>query len=155
MITNFYLNFLKFHNEIESKSLMNTNVTNAINSIKYRIDGAKNLEILTKEEVLEKGNIGSEYSYIYLENGNIVTGKMNGTKFSEILNKNELKNTNINLSFENINNGINIKMTITDENGANVTEPINSFTLLHNMKNNNIAIKGTKGNAIIYKSDEK
>ncbi len=46
-------------------------------------------------------------------------------------------------------------MTVIDENGINLTEPINSFILLHNMKNNNVSIKGTNGNAIIYKSDEK
>lgn len=155
MITNFYLNFLKFHNEIESKSLINTNIVSTINSIKYRIDDAKRLEILTKQEVLEMGKLGSEYKYIYLENGNIVTGKMDGTKYSKILNKSEHKNSNINLSFENKNNGLNIKMTITDENGFNIAEPINSFILLSNMKNNNISIKGTNGNAIIYKSDEK
>lgn len=151
MITSLYLNFSNFHNKIEQNSLENTNIVNTINSIKYRIDGAKDLQILDISEIEKNKNLGKEYKYICFYNKNIIAGTMGEKNFSEILNKNQLKNKNINLIFENKNNGLNINLNIDNSNILN----IDSFVNLYNMKNNNISIKGKKGNAIIYKSDEK
>lgn len=155
MITNFYLSFLKFNNHIESKNLVYTNILNAISSIKYRVDGAKELEILTMQEFEKLEDLAPEYKYIYVKAGNIISGEMDSTNSFEILNKSQIKNHNLNLIFQNKNNSLNIKILITDENGINIIEPLNCLILLYNMKNNNNFIKGTEGTVIIYKPDEK
>lgn len=149
MITTMYLNFLKIHSELEEDSLQNTDIINTINSIKYRIDNAKDLQILDKYELSKLKNLGKDYKYICLYNENIITGRIGEENSSEILNSNKFKN--INLIFENINNGLNIKLNFNSENISSIS----SFVNLYTMQNNNISIKGEYGNAIIYKSNEK
>lgn len=149
MVTNLYLNFSNFHNKIALNSFENTSIVNFLNGIKYKVDNAQYLMITNKEEILKNKNLGKDYKYICLENQNIIQGNMGNESYSNLLSKNELSNKNFDLIFENINNGLNIKLIIENNQTFDI------FINLYNLQNNNNSIKGNNGNAIIYKSNEK
>lgn len=150
MITGFYINFTKFHNNIETNSIQNTHIINALNYIKYSIDETTYLQIVSKEEVEKNKNKGSDYGYIMLDNGNIVSGRLNNSENSIILSENDLK-SKINIKFKKNNQSpsdLIIELLVPE-----ISNQLVSYINMQNMQYNNIQIQGDEGVAIIYKKE--
>ncbi len=148
MITGFYINFTKFHNNIETNSLINTNIINTINYIKYNVDQTTYLEIVSKEELTK--NKGKDYKYIMLDNGNILSGKLNNEESSILLSEDDVKG-DIYLKFKKSNE--NPSDLIVELNVENMGNPLISYINIQNMQYSNISIKGDNNIAIIFKQE--
>ncbi|WP_317367569.1 prepilin-type N-terminal cleavage/methylation domain-containing protein [uncultured Tyzzerella sp.] len=148
MITGFYINFIKFSNNIETNSLANTNIINTLNYIKYSVDQTTYLEIVSKDDILKNKN--KNYKYIMIDNGKILSGRLTEEDSSVILNKDDIK-SNINLKFKKSNK--NVSDLIVELNIEGMNKPLISYINIQNMQYNNISIKGDDNVAIIFKDE--
>lgn len=150
MIIGFYINFTRFHNNIEINSLINTNIINTLNYIKYSVDETISLEIVPKDFIENNKNKGLDYKYIMLDDGKIVSGRLDNTSSSIILDKEQI-NEDFILNFKKDDkypSNLIIKLEI-----SSMGNPFTSYVNIQNMQYNNLSIKGDNNVAIIYKNE--
>lgn len=153
MITNFYINFINFHNKIEKSNVANTSVINALNYIKYNIDETMYLAIVSEKDIEKYKNLGSDYSCIMLQDGDIIIKSMNEKTKEIILSKKDITG-NIDLKFKKDEkyNNLTIELNILNE-GKSLEKPLVSYIYMQNLNTNGIDIIGTQGVGIIYKNE--
>ncbi len=145
-----YLNFIKFHNNIEKNSFANTNIINAINNIKYSIDQTTYLEIVSKKDIIDNKKKNKDFKYIMLDDGNIVSGQLNKDDRSIILKKEEI-DSSINLKFKK--DTIYPSNLIIELSVLGMNKPLTAYVNIQNMQYNNLQIQGDNNIAIIYKKE--
>ena len=150
MIIGFYVNFTRFHDNIETNSLINTNIINALNYMKYSVDETTYLEIVSKEDIEKNKNKGLDYKYIMLDDGKIVSGQFNNVSNSIILDKEQL-DEDFTLMFKKDTkypNNLIIELSV-----MGMDNPLTSYVNIQNMQYSNSSIKGDNDVAIIYKNE--
>lgn len=156
MVINFYINFMKIQNKIQEDSVLNSNIVNTINSIKYMIEQKSSVEIVKSEDIIKNKEIVKkydEYSYIGVKKGKIVVGDFLTKKEPYAF---DIGKNNADIQFlkdEHNQYGLTVNIRVFDKNTELKMKPLSTYINLQNICKNGGVI-GKTGDVIIYKKDK-